>query len=276
MQERQESGSPLKIPVRVGTMGWGYADWAGVFYPEAAAPRDYINFYAQVFDTVEIDSTFYAIPRENQVKHWGKVTPDDFVFCPKVPRIVTHELRLIDTTPELTTFVRVMGLLGPKRGPMLLQMPPDFTRHELPALQAFLPTLKELNDPTARFAIEFRHRSMVGEDIAALLAEHNVALVAADYPPMPKRLERTTDFAYVRLIGRHGAFKEHRHLQADRMEDLQRWAEALRARQGDFTAAYVFCNNDYEGYGPETANRFKQLLGLPTKSASPAAQPTLF
>jgi uncharacterized protein YecE (DUF72 family) len=257
-------------------MGWGYADWAGVFYPETAAPREYITFYAEVFNTVEIDSTFYAIPRENQVKHWGRVTPDHFVFCPKVPRIVTHELRLVDATPELTTFARVMGLLGPRRGPMLLQMPPDFTRHELPALQAFLPTLKELNDPAARFAIEFRHRSMAGEDIRALLAEHNVALVAADYPPMPKRLEPTADFAYVRLIGRHGAFKEHRKLQADRMEDLQRWAEALRPQQDRFTVAYVFCNNDFEGYGPATANRFKQLLGLPTKSASLAAQPTLF
>src|SRR5581483_11791301 len=104
-------------------------------------------------------------------------------------------------------------------------------RHELDALQAFLPTLRSLGDPSARFAIEFRHRSLIGPDVSALLAEHNVALAAADYPPMPKRLEVTGDFVYLRLIGRHGAFPQHRELQADRTPDLQLWIEALRANQ---------------------------------------------
>lgn len=272
----QAIGTPLAIPVRVGTMGWGYADWSGVLYPEGAPSRDYISFYAQVFDTVEIDSTFYATPRDTQVKHWGKVTPDNFMFCAKVPRVITHDLRLVDVGEDLREFVQVMGLLGPKRGPMLLQMPPDFTRHELDALKAFLPTLRDLGDPTARFAIEFRHRSMIGEDIDALLAEHRVALVAADYPPMPKRLVPTADFAYLRLIGRHGTFKRHDHLLVDRSADLQHWADLLRENQSRFAAAYILCNNDYEGYSPETANRFKKLLGLPVTSPAPAAQGSLF
>jgi uncharacterized protein YecE (DUF72 family) len=267
---------PLTLPVRVGTMGWSYADWSGAFYPAGAAARDYIALYARTYDTVEIDSTFYGTPREAQVKHWRKVTPENFVFCPKVPRLITHDLRLVGIQDDLAEFVRVMGLLGPKRGPMLLQFPPDFTRAELGALQAFLPLLKALPDSTARFAAEFRHRSLIGPEVSALLAEHNVALVAADYAPMPRRFEATADFAYIRLIGRHGAFERHDRPYADRSADLKRWTDTLRENQSRFTAAYIFCNNDYEGYSPATCDRVKTLLGLPLHSPPPEIQGTLF
>ncbi len=264
------------MPVRVGTMGWSYADWSGVFYPASASSRDYIALYARAFDAVEIDSTFYAAPRETQVKHWRKVTPENFLFCPKVPRLITHDLRLVNVTEPLAEFVRVMGQLGPKRGPMLLQMPPDFTRDEIGALQAFLPTLHTLGDASARFAIEFRHRSLIGPDVSALLAEHHVALACADYAYMPRRFEVTADFVYLRLIGRHGAFAQHRERQADRLPDLQRWADLLRQNQDRFTAAYVFCNDDYEGHSPATCNRFKALLGLPVTETPPETQGSLF
>lgn len=266
--------SPL--PIRVGTMGWGYADWSGPFYPAEAASRDYIAFYAQTFDTVEIDSTFYGTPRETQVKQWAKVTPDGFLFCPKVPRAITHEMRLLDVTEPLAEFVRVMGLLGAKRGPMLLQMPPDFTRAEFANLQIFLPTLRAIADPDARFAIEFRHRSLIGEDVSDLLHEYNVALANADYAPMPKRFELTSDFVYLRLIGRHGAFPQHRELQADRTLDLQRWATALRTNTDRYQQAFVLINNDYEGYSPATANKVKALLDLPVRENPPPVQGSLF
>lgn len=273
-EETQEAPSPL--PIHVGTMGWGYADWAGTFYPAEAASRDYIALYSRTFDTVEIDSTFYATPRETQVKHWAKVTPEGFLFCPKVPRLITHDLRLVDVGEELKRFVEVMGLLGPKRGPMLLQFPPDFTRAELDALKAFLPTLGELGDATARFAAEFRHRSLIGPDVSELLAAHNVALAAADYAPMPKRFEITADFVYLRLIGRHGAFPHHREPQADRTPDLQRWAAVLRENAGRYQFAVAFMNNDYEGFSPKTAETFQQMLGLPTAVRPQAVQGTLF
>jgi uncharacterized protein YecE (DUF72 family) len=270
------TGTPRANPIRVGTMGWGYVDWSGVFYPTETPSRDYIALYARSFDTVEIDSTFYATPKEAQVKHWGNLTPESFLFCPKVPRQITHDLRLVNAQEPLAEFVRVLGLLGPKRGPMLLQMPPDFTRHELDALQAFLPTLRELNDPTARFAIEFRHRSLIGSDVSALLSEHGVALANADYAPMPRRFEITADFVYLRLIGRHGAYLQHRESQADRTPDMKRWAAALRENQSRLSAAFVFCNNDYEGYSPVTANRFKALVGLPVCQPPSDAQGCLF
>ncbi len=263
-------------------MGWGYADWSGVFYPAAAASKEYLALYARTFDAVEIDSTFYGTPREAQIQQWARATPPNFVFCPKVPRVITHEMRLVGAAEEIKRFVAVMGLLGPKLGPMLLQFPPDFTRAALPQLQAILPVLRELapgerDAPGARFAVEFRHRSLLAPDVSALLAEHNVALANADYAPMPKRFEITSDFLYLRLIGRHGAFPHHRAAQSDRAPDLERWAGVLRENQARFPqGAWIFCNNDYEGYSPQTADTFKRLLGLPVAPPPPPAQGSLF
>jgi uncharacterized protein YecE (DUF72 family) len=173
-------------------------------------------------------------------------------------------------------FVATMALLREKRGPTLIQMPPSFTRDELPVLRTFLPLLTQLSDKTARFAIEFRNRSLLGTDVADLLAEHGVALVAADYPAMPKRLELTTDFVYMRLIGKHGAYDHHCELQADRSTEIARWTAALRANQSHITAAYIFCNNDYEGYGPGTVNKVRRDLGLAAIEKPPETQGSLF
>ena len=257
-------------------MGWSDSDWQGVFYPKGKKAGEYIRLYSQVFDTVEIDSTFYGTPREKQVMQWAQMVGDSFTFCPKAPRGLTHDMRLRDIGEPLAEFVRVMGLLGAKRGPILLQMPPDFTRHELDNLRALLPTLHELGDPSARFAIEFRHRSLIGPDVSQMLREHNVALALTDYAAMPRRFELTTDFVYMRLIGRHGDYPKHDRIYTDHTHKMQIWADALRAHQSQLTAAYVQCNNDYEGYSPATANKFKQMLGLPTVEAPPEVQGTLF
>ena len=273
---KEETAPDRAAQVRVGTMGWGYSDWNGGFYPSDAGSRDSISLYATAFDIVEIDSTFYGTPRENQVKQWGRSTPPNFLFCPKAPRLITHDMGLVDVMEPLKIFVRTMGLLGEKRGPMLLQMPPAFTHAQLPALQRFLPTLAELEDPDARFAIEFRHRSLISPEVSALLAEFGVALANVDYALMPRRFEITADFLYMRLIGRHGAFPQHRERQADRSKDMERWAGALKANAARYRAAYVFCNNDYEGYSPATANTFKTLLGLPIHNPPTAIQGSLF
>lgn len=271
----------MQTPIHVGTMSWSNEDWAGgVFYPQGAASRDYIRLYAQTFDTVEIDSTFYGTPRETQALAWAQAVPDGFTFCPKVPRVITRDMRLRDVSEPLSHFVRVMGLLGPKRGPMLLQMPPDFTRQELDNLREFLPALtallKEQNDDTARFAIEFRHRSLLTPDVSRLLADHNVALALNDYSGMPRRFELTTDWTYLRLIGRHGDYPRHDRPYGDRTPHMQTWADALRAHAPKLQSVYVQCNNDYEGYSPATANKLLQMLGLPTRANPAPAQGSLF
>jgi uncharacterized protein YecE (DUF72 family) len=277
--ERQDEllpDEPLAVPVHVGTMGWSYADWNGPFYPAAGPGKQAITLYARAFDAVEIDSTFYGTPRETTVRQWADATPTGFLFCPKVPRMITHDAGLRDVGAPMEDFVATMALLREKRGPTLIQMPPSFTRSELPVLQAFLPLLAQLSDKTARFAIEFRHRSLIGTDVADMLADHGVALVAADIVGMPKRLELTTDFAYIRLIGKHGAFDQHREPQADRSAEIARWVAALRANQSHIQAAYILCNDDYEGHAPATVNKVRRHLGLPPVEKPPETQGSLF
>ncbi len=275
-QEGTLAGEPLTIPVYIGTMGWSYADWNGPFYPPAGPGKQAITLYARAFNAVEIDSTFYGTPRETTVRQWADATPDGFLFCPKTPRMITHDAGLRDVGAPLENFVATMALLREKRGPTLIQMPPSFTRDQLPLLQAFLPRLAQLSDKTARFAMEFRHRSLIGADVADMLADYRVALVAADIVGLPKRLELTTNFAYIRLIGKHGAFDQHRELQADRSAEIARWVAALRANQTHIEAAYILCNDDYEGHAPATVNKVRQHLGLAPIAKPPETQGSLF
>ena len=266
----------LEIPVAVGTMGWSYDDWNGVFYPEETESKDRLPHYARAFDTVEIDSTFYGTPRENTLQNWVRSTPDNFVFCSKVPKLITHDLGLRDALEPLSTFVRTMAEMGAKRGPMLFQMPPSFTYDELPALQALLPSLDETGDPDARFAIEFRHPSLLAAEVFTLLQAHNVALAATDYPGMPRRFAPTADFAYIRLIGKHGAFNAHRRVIEDKSDTVRRWAAALRRGQSRIERAWVFCNNDYEGFSPATCGSMQDALGLPSRRPASEMQGKLF
>lgn len=274
-------------------MGWGYADWEGVFYPPGISGHEQIAVYAQTFDTVEIDSTFYGIPRPQQVESWYRATPPGFLFCPKMPKEVTHTKRLLPSSyPEVRRFVEVMGILKEKLGPILLQMPPDFDRSDLPALMDFLPLLQTFRASLGiRFAMEFRHRSLNSSDISAMLSRNAVALAAVDYVIMPPKIALTTDFLYVRLIGRHGAFPRHTAVQANKEAALMQWAQAIRKaiqwkRNADFCleenkgkpieTVYIFCNNDYEGFSPATCNKVRRLMGLEEAVFPVQKQQTLF
>lgn len=185
-------------------------------------------------------------------------------------------MALKDVEAPLSEFLRVMAKLEEKRGAILFQFPPTFTRAELPQIEALLPKLSALGVGGERFAMEFRHRSLIGEDVSALLSEHGVALASADIANMPRRFEATSDFVYMRLIGKHGAYPHHRHTQTDKSAFVERWAGVLRSQQERFERAYVFCNNDYEGYSPATCNRLKAALGLPVVEPVVEVQGSLF
>lgn len=251
------------VPIFIGTMGWGYIDWCGPFYPPNTEGRDQIRLYARCFNAVEIDSTFYASPKPQVVEGWYQATPEHFVFCPKVPKQITHELHLAPSSHKLVKeFIVTMKRLKEKLGPILFQMPPDFRRSELAKLEGTLPLLDDLaTTHGVRFAIEFRHRSLEGRDVAELLRRHRVALAAVDYIILSPKIEITTDFLYVRLIGRHGAFSHHNRIQQDKSERLQKWAEAIQCAANKVEKIFIFCNNDYEGFSPATCNRMRRLLG---------------
>jgi uncharacterized protein YecE (DUF72 family) len=241
-------------PVRIGCSGWNYAHWRnGVFYPPRLPARRWLEFYAQHFDTVEVNSTFYRLPRRDAVAHWVEQTPEGFTFTVKASRYLTHVRRLRDVGPGLETFLERLEPLvqSPKLGPILWQLPPNFRRDDerLAAALAALP--REL-----RHCFEFRHPSWFVDETYVLLREHGVALAIGDRPEVHsfQSLELTAPWTLVRFHsgtrGRRGNYSE---------TELEEWAARLREwSRGHEVFAYF--NNDWEGFAPRNAQRLKGLL----------------
>jgi uncharacterized protein YecE (DUF72 family) len=246
--------------IRLGTQGWSYADWVGAFYPPESKPTDYLRFYSQVFDTVELDTTFYSTPRAGLVRSWAENTPDNFLFTAKLPQVITHEKHLKDCEQELDGFVSTMRLLGPKLGALLIQCPPDFHAEELPALQAFLPLLPR----DVSFAIELRHRSWLRDDVYALLREYNVAWCVIDLYYMPRVPTITADFTYMRWLGDRRQITSFDRIQIDRSEQMAKWATTMQEMARNTGRILGFYNNHYAGHSPASVKQMKGLLGLPS------------
>jgi len=249
--------------VRIGTQGWNYDAWVGPFFPEGSRAADFLSLYSRAFNTVEIDSTFYAIPSEKVVQGWVERTPDDFVFALKMPQEITHERRLRDSKDLLVEFVERMRLLGPKLGPILVQLGPDFGPTELPALAAFLPMLPA----DIRVAIEFRDRGWIHDGIIALLAEHEVALTLTDARWIPRRTmlslaERpTARFSYIRWMGPNREIVDYSRIQVDRSRELEQWAAIIAQLAQRATEVYGYVNNHFAGHSPQSARELQRLLG---------------
>ena len=246
--------------IRLGTQGWSYSDWVGAFYPPQSKPTDYLRFYSQVFDTVELDTTFYSTPRPDLVRSWAENTPDSFLFTAKLPQVITHEKHLKDCARQLDSFVSAMRLLGPKLGALLIQCPPDFHYEEVAALQAFLPLLPR----DVSFAIEFRHRSWLRDDVLDLLRLHNVAWCVIDLYYMPRVPHLTADFSYVRWLGDRRQIAQFDRIQIDRSQQTEKWAGVLQDMASRVRRIYGFYNNHYAGHSPASVNQIKGLLGLPS------------
>lgn len=256
--------------IRLGTQGWNYDAWVGVFYPSGTRATDFLSVYARAFDTVEVDSTFYAIPPASTVRGWAARTPPGFVFSLKMPQVITHEKRLLDAQDDTSLFLERARGLGDKLGPVLLQMGPDFGIRELPALAAYLPTLPR----DMSFAIEFRRREWITREVHALLAEHGVALALSDGRWIPRETllrlaeQPTAAFHYVRWMGPDRSITDFSRIQVDRSREIERWAEVLAriARAGP--DAYGYVNNHFAGHSPQTARELQRALGL--RSVDPA------
>jgi uncharacterized protein YecE (DUF72 family) len=156
--------------VRVGCSGWSYEDWVGPFYPKDSKPKDFLKLYSSVFNTVEIDSSFYRIPNQAMVSQWKKNTPEDFLFCPKFPKKITHDLKLQNVSSILSFFYKTLAGLGDKLGPLVVQLPHSFKYEKgMPSLTNFVSELKS----GFRHAIEFRHVSWFRQDVYKLLESKN-------------------------------------------------------------------------------------------------------
>jgi len=251
--------------IRLGSQGWNYDAWVGPFYPSGTRPADFLTMYARAFETVEVDSTFYAIPPAKNVQGWARRTPPNFTFALKLPQEITHERRMRDCGDPLLRFLDVSRELGPKLGPILIQCGPDFGPGELPALAAFLPLLP----PDMQFAIEFRQRGWINEGVIALLKEYRVALTLSDGRWIPRKTlfdlaqDPTSDFAYVRWMGPDRSIVDYSRIQVDRTKELDAWGETLRGLLKRVKTAFCYVNNHFAGHSPATIRMLQERLGLP-------------
>jgi uncharacterized protein YecE (DUF72 family) len=231
--------------VLVGTSGYAYKEWKGTFYPEDLPAARFLNYYGTRFDTVELNNTFYRMPTAKAIAAWAAAVPDGFTFVLKASQKITHFARLQGADDALRYLCSAALALGPKLGPLLFQLPPNF-KQDLERLRAFLPLI----DQEVRCAFEFRHASWFQPDTYALLRERNVGLCIADTDAGTTAVEPTADFGYVRL--RHEGYDD---------AALTGWAETLRRVGAGWKDAFVFFKHEDAGTGPALAARFRQLLG---------------
>jgi uncharacterized protein YecE (DUF72 family) len=257
---------------RLGTMGFSYAEWAGAFYRAGMKPGEYLGHYAKHFGAVELDTTFHAVPPPDRVRRWGEATPDDFRFCVKAPRAVTHDLPLERSVQPMLQFIETMRGLGEKLAVVLLQFPPSFTLSQIGAFDKFLSEMPGDID----FASEFRDDSWLGEQTAHVLAKHQVAWASADYVGEKAQIVPTADFLYIRWIGQHNRFRAKNLEEIDPTDRLLWWKEQIDLACGSIQTIWGFFNNDYAGYSIATCNRFKRLIGLPVIPTSDVRQGRLF
>jgi uncharacterized protein YecE (DUF72 family) len=264
-------------PILLGTSSFTATGWRGSFYPKCLRPADYLSFYAQHFDTVEIDSTFYATPNVSVVRTWNAKTPEGFLFAAKVPQEITHKKVLKDCDEEFKVFLTTMEALGEKLGPLLFQFG-KFDKYAFKSLDDFLarlvPFLKKL-PKEHKFAVEIRNKDWLVPKLADVLREHGVALTLIDQGWMPRPWEMkdkfdliTADFTYVRWLGDRKGIEEKTttwdKVIVDRQADLSEWVNLLKKVQERRIMILAFANNHYAGFGPGTVDVFRNLWGPET------------
>ena len=260
---------------RLGTMGFGYAEWSGgIFYPDGVKSGDFLEHYAHHFNAVELDTTFYATPPVDRVQRWAEVTPAEFRFSAKAPKVVTHDTSIDRAIEPMLDFLSIMTRgLGEKLGVVLLQFPPSFTARESSKLDRFLRALP--ND--VELAAEFRHESWWATPATAeLLKSYRVAWAAAEYVAEPRTIVPTSDLVYVRLIGEHHRFKNMNAVEIDVTPKLRWWQDHLLSLDPAPRQAWVLFNNDFSGFAIETARQFRAMLKLPDPQPPALPKNSLF
>ena len=249
------------MQILAGTSGFSYAEWRGRFYPEGLPGDQMLRFYAERLPSVEINNTFYRMPKPELLAGWGDGAPDQFTFALKATRRITHQQKLADVEQDVQYFFEVAEALGDKLGPVLFQLPP-FLKKDIGVLRAFLP----LVPAGKRAALEFRHPSWFSDDVYAALAERNVALVGGDLEESEKSppLVVTADFGYLRL----------RRLDYD-PAGVADWGTRIAAQKWQSVYAYF----KHEALGPMFAEallanmRGEPMADLSAVRASIAAPP---
>jgi uncharacterized protein YecE (DUF72 family) len=228
----------------IGTSGFQYPEWKGHFYPEKLPAAKMLPFYAERFQSTEINYTFRRTPSGKTIENWCALTPPRFAFSLKAPQRVTHFAKLQNCSDSLHFFFGAIQGLEDKLGPILFQLPPFF-RKDAGVLESFLEQLPD----GVRAAFEFRHQSWFDDEIFARLRRHNAALCIAESSDLSTPVEATANIGYLRL-----------RREDYGPEDIARWSEALRAHASKWSDAFVYFKHEEQGMGPKLATQLMQLL----------------
>ena len=244
----------------IGTSGWVYSHWEGVFYPQDLPLKDKLKYFSKHFKTAEINYSFYHLPRPTTYQKWYSETPEGFLFAVKASRFITHIKRLKGVKVAWKQFLDNAISLKEKLGPILFQFPPSFkaTEENIKRLEDFLKILKtnslKSKVYSLKFAMEFRHKSWCDKKIYQLLKKYKAAWVIADSPSYPKAEVVTADFVYIRMHGSKVLFTSN--YTKKELNDL---AQKVKKWLGQKKEVFVYFNNDAMGYAIENA---KELLKL--------------
>lgn len=265
-----------KSQIQIGCQGWNYDDWttkAGgetVFYPRGTKSNEMLGVYAKAFDTIEVDSTFYAIPASSAIENWYKKTPENFTFSLKMPQEITHEHALQQSAfPILDEFCERVSELKEKLASVLIQLAPQFeaSKENARNLRALLARLPK-NE--IRFAVEFRDRQWLVDWTFEELENNKVALALVEGNWIPRELmfeaigKQTVDFSYIRFMGERDLVKFDK-IYRNQNTNLQIWKEEIEKIKAN--NGYIYFSNFYEGHAPESVNKLKKLFGQKTFDA---------
>ena len=251
--------------IYIGTSGWSYKHWKnGVFYPQRWKEHE-LRYYQKFFNSVELNTSFYHLPKKEAFRNWRKLVPKDFIFSVKASRYLTHILKLSEPREPLENLLENASVLREKLGPIFFQFAPNFAA-DPEKLAKFAKILRGSprgsNPPfgiraegwTLRFAFEFRHQSWFSPEIYQILKKHNLALIFSDTPKYPYEEEITADFIYLRLHG-------HKVLYGSKYtkEELRNWTRKIK-RWGRKKDVYCYFDNDAQGFAPQNAIELKEIL----------------
>jgi uncharacterized protein YecE (DUF72 family) len=243
--------------VLIGTSGWHYQSWRGPFFPRELMIRHQLQYYATQFSTTELNGVFYRTPTPESVLAWHDTTPEDFVFAWKASKFITHWKRLSDASRNsLELMEDRLALLGDKAGPILFQLPPQFSA-DAGRLARFIGMLS----PKRRYCFEFRHPSWYERRVLGVLRDANIALCFSDHHDAPSPWERTADFLYVRGHGPGGRYKGHYS-----SDTLAEWAQQIRRWRKQQRDVFVYFDNDQKSAAPTDGLKLQALLAEPIKS----------
>jgi uncharacterized protein YecE (DUF72 family) len=234
----------------IGTSGWHYDHWRGPFYPEDLAKRDFLQYYMERFHTVEINNTFYQLPKEETFIAWRDTAPEGFIFAVKGSRYITHMKKLKDPKDSLASLLGRVKALGEKLGPVLFQLPPKW-HINVGRLRDFLAALPKDH----RYAFEFRDPSWYEPEVYEALSEHRAAFCIYELGGHLSPKEVTADFVYIRLHGPGDAYRGQYEQRA-----LAGWAGAVSAWARQGKRVFCYFDNDEAGYAAQDAMRLQQML----------------